>query len=407
MEIKVDQTTGKTTFITYIGGDAYNAPAIWRSEQGTTTINGYYFLFRDYLGSILMISDKNGLIKEKRHFDAWGNVVKLTDGFNTALQKFEILDRGYTGHEHLLGLKLIHMNGRLYDPVVHRFLAPDNYIQDPYNTQNYNRYGYVLNNPLMFTDPSGEFIFETAAAIYYIISGVIILAAAIWGTADSGWYGHASDPPPTPTANQNNSSNISSNGMVIRDGGYILVNPFGIFQNALMRSSTSSQIAYATTGPSDWIDNGNNLRGKTNQDLERPDIVNLNSSDALEQVMKWLKYMNKSGDNYDLAEIFDYRTIPKKHWFMELFGDFIGTDSFEVGGKINGYGASLFVIDRHFFVNRSNNVVGYIVDYEEHANNTDIYQIRVKTREYPSYTRFTLKFSNEKSFDDAKKYIGL
>ena len=48
------------------------------------------------------------------------------------------------------------MNGRLYDPVLHRFLQPDNYVQDPYNTQNYNRYAYVLNNPLKYTDPSGE-----------------------------------------------------------------------------------------------------------------------------------------------------------------------------------------------------------------------------------------------------------
>ena len=48
------------------------------------------------------------------------------------------------------------MNGRLYDPLLHRFLAPDNYVQDPYNTQNFNRYGYVYNNPLLYTDPSGE-----------------------------------------------------------------------------------------------------------------------------------------------------------------------------------------------------------------------------------------------------------
>ncbi len=56
------------------------------------------------------------------------------------------------------------MNGRLYDPVLHRFLQPDNYVQDPFNTQNFNRYGYVLNNPLIYTDPSGD-IFEWIFAI--------------------------------------------------------------------------------------------------------------------------------------------------------------------------------------------------------------------------------------------------
>jgi hypothetical protein len=49
------------------------------------------------------------------------------------------------------------MNGRMYDPVLGRFLSPDNFVQDPYNSQSYNRYGYVLNNPLMYTDKSGEF----------------------------------------------------------------------------------------------------------------------------------------------------------------------------------------------------------------------------------------------------------
>jgi len=76
------------------------------------------------------------------------------------------------------------MNGRLYDPILHRFLSPDNFVQDPFNTQNFNRYAYVLNNPLMYTDPSGEFIFETSAAIYYGIGAAIMIGSAInkfWG----------------------------------------------------------------------------------------------------------------------------------------------------------------------------------------------------------------------------------
>ncbi|WP_236636873.1 RHS repeat-associated core domain-containing protein [Sinomicrobium soli] len=72
------------------------------------------------------------------------------------------MDRGYTGHEHLAGVGLVHMNGRLYDPVLHRFLMPDNFVQDPYSTQNFNRYGYVLNNPLMYIDQNGEFFFVAA-----------------------------------------------------------------------------------------------------------------------------------------------------------------------------------------------------------------------------------------------------
>ncbi len=88
-------------------------------------------------------------------FDAWGNVL-VQNGAGNVLNGLSLLDRGYTGHEHLQSVGLIHMNGRLYDAKLHRFLQPDNYVQDPGNTQNYNRYGYVLNNPLKYIDPSGE-----------------------------------------------------------------------------------------------------------------------------------------------------------------------------------------------------------------------------------------------------------
>jgi len=64
-------------------------------------------------------------------------------------------DHGYTGQEHMSAFGLINMNGRIYDPYLQRFISPDPYVQDPSNAQNYNRYSYCMNNPLMYTDPSG------------------------------------------------------------------------------------------------------------------------------------------------------------------------------------------------------------------------------------------------------------
>jgi RHS repeat-associated protein len=66
------------------------------------------------------------------------------------------LKRGYTGHAHIYEFNLINRNARLYDPTVGRFLAVDNFVGDPALTQSYNRFSYCLNNPLKFTDPSGE-----------------------------------------------------------------------------------------------------------------------------------------------------------------------------------------------------------------------------------------------------------
>jgi len=54
------------------------------------------------------------------------------------------------------------MNGRVYDPVLGRFMTADPFIQAPGNLQSYNRYSYVFNNPLAYTDPSGYFSLKKA-----------------------------------------------------------------------------------------------------------------------------------------------------------------------------------------------------------------------------------------------------
>ncbi|WP_205943772.1 RHS repeat-associated core domain-containing protein [Pedobacter aquae] len=182
MEITEDIQNGTTNFVFYLGGDAYSAPAIWKEihHSNAQPLDAQlYFLHRDHLGSIVMITDAAGNIAEKRQFDAWGNIVKLENGNGVPLSAFVILDRGYTGHEHLLGVGLIHMNGRLYDPKLHRFLQPDNYVQDPYNSQNFNRYGYVYNNPLSHVDPSGELAFLAIVGIAALIGGSANLTVKI------------------------------------------------------------------------------------------------------------------------------------------------------------------------------------------------------------------------------------
>jgi RHS repeat-associated protein len=175
MEITNDRNVDVTAFTFYLGGDAYTAPAIWKEEfhipSGQSRRNLYY-LHRDYQGTILQITNATGQIQENRLFDAWGNLVKLTNSTGIVLSNFFITDRGYTGHEHLLSVGIIHMNGRLYDPLLHRFLSPDNYVQDPSNTQNFNRYGYGFNNPFKYTDPTGE-VFKL---IPFLISAAISAA---------------------------------------------------------------------------------------------------------------------------------------------------------------------------------------------------------------------------------------
>ena len=174
VEIKEDKAKGSIDFLFYLGGDPYSAPAVYNSngEEGKLL-----FLHRDQLGSIVVITDLNGKLVEARHFDAWGKVLGITDGNGNKLENL-LLDRGYTGHEHLASVGFIHCNGRLYDPALHRFLMPDNYIQDPFNTQNFNRYGYCLNNPLIYNDKNGEF--------WNLIIGAVIGGIINWATLQQG-----------------------------------------------------------------------------------------------------------------------------------------------------------------------------------------------------------------------------
>lgn len=120
----------------------------------------------DNQGSIMCIVDEAGKKVFEATYDAWGkqHVIKNNIGFI----------RGYTGHEMLPEFGLINMNGRMYDPVVSRFLSPDNYVQIPENTQSFNRYSYCLNNPLKYTDPTGEYaILDDIIAAF--LGGVINL----------------------------------------------------------------------------------------------------------------------------------------------------------------------------------------------------------------------------------------
>ena len=125
-----------------------------------------WFMFTDRQSSVTAIVDYAGNELFCASYDAWGRqTVEHNDiGFH----------RGYTGHEMMPEFGLINMNGRLYDPLVCRFVSPDPYIQAPFNSQNFNRYSYCLNNPLKYTDPSGEVFGIDDAIIFGILVGVYV-----------------------------------------------------------------------------------------------------------------------------------------------------------------------------------------------------------------------------------------
>jgi RHS repeat-associated protein len=118
---------------------------------------------KDHLGSIAATTDHNGDVTARDAYDPFGKR-RFANGNYDAAGTLVIdwspavnsgTDRGFTGHEQLDDIGLTHMNGRIYDAALGRFLAGDASVTDPLDLQSYNRYSYVRNDPLARTDPSG------------------------------------------------------------------------------------------------------------------------------------------------------------------------------------------------------------------------------------------------------------
>ncbi len=111
---------------------------------------------KDHLGSIVASTNASGGVIERMAYDPFGKRRNINGAFDqTGTIEPTSTNRGFTGHEHLDELDFIHMNARVYDADIGRFLSADPTVPGFYNPQAYNRYAYTLNNPLNFTDKTG------------------------------------------------------------------------------------------------------------------------------------------------------------------------------------------------------------------------------------------------------------
>jgi len=183
-------TSTVNEFRHYIFGPHGVVAVYKRSASGTTPSTTY--VTTDHLGSLDVISNTAGIEVADAGFTAFGERAHYTgsgpptSGDLTSLRG--VTRRGFTFHEHLDEVGLIHMNGRVYDPVIARFISPDPFVQDPFNSQSLNRYSYVLNNPLRYTDPTGYFGWDSIGNFFNGIGravGIIRLWREFWRTPPS------------------------------------------------------------------------------------------------------------------------------------------------------------------------------------------------------------------------------
>ena len=156
--------------------------------EGQLPVTNHRYLFFDALGSVDVIANETGAEVERMSFDVHGRRRNVDTWATPATYGTDATTRrGYTGHEQIDGAGLVHMRARMYDPQLGRFIQPDPMV-DSDATQGWNRYSYVLNNPLSATDPTGMLTQRQAVRAVRTIAAIVV---SIWFPQAGFWAGTA------------------------------------------------------------------------------------------------------------------------------------------------------------------------------------------------------------------------
>jgi RHS repeat-associated protein len=112
---------------------------------------GTLFPLGNHLGSTAALLDEAGALVRRIHYDPWGAVSASTGSVE--------LERKFTAQRLDGEIGLYHYGSRPYHPGIGRFVQPDPVVPDPTSSRGLNRYAYVYNDPLGYTDPGGNFPF--------------------------------------------------------------------------------------------------------------------------------------------------------------------------------------------------------------------------------------------------------
>ncbi|MEZ4513968.1 MAG: RHS repeat-associated core domain-containing protein [Chloroflexota bacterium] len=120
-----------------------------------TTNNGLFFIYGDHLGSTTMLGTSGGafvagLLGRYRPYGSYRGTAPTQT----------ITDRDFTGQRENRELGLLYYNARFYHPSIGRFASADTLVPSPAIPQSFNRYSYVLGNPLRYSDPTGHVCYD-------------------------------------------------------------------------------------------------------------------------------------------------------------------------------------------------------------------------------------------------------
>ncbi|AVR96421.1 RHS repeat domain-containing protein [Pseudoduganella armeniaca] len=205
-----------------------------------------------FLAEATSITGQDNKVVERLEYDAWGRR-RAPDHKSTPNTLDGVLDnKGFTGHEMLDQLDLVHMNGRVYDPAIGRFLSADAMVADPTSGQNFNRYSYVSNNPTNLTDPSGfcevvtgSMVCKTGQALVDAVKQVVVyfggdFVSSGGGKATKGSEGQTNASRRTEAVRENQKVSASAGEPKDRAGQ--------VFSDKLEVGTSGDQLMFRQTG---------------------------------------------------------------------------------------------------------------------------------------------------------------
>ncbi len=214
--------SGSTNYRHYIYAGGEPVAVYSRTSAGVNTMS---YMLEDHQGGVSAIASNAGAADidesftafgQRRNPNTWSGAPAVSD-----LTTIAGLSRQGSTFQTWLGqsMGLNHMNGRVQDAILGRFLSPDPHIPDPSSAQSYNRYSYVNNNPLTMADPTG---FDDGPCAYcqtepfygQVNSGINASFTYNFGTAQfdvQGGYYNSSYPNGVPASGTGNDAGSSRN----------------------------------------------------------------------------------------------------------------------------------------------------------------------------------------------------
>ncbi|SDW76863.1 RHS repeat-associated core domain-containing protein [Paenibacillus sp. CF384] len=141
-QVVAEMNGSNQTTATYVRGDRLLV------KKDLAAAKDYYYLYNGH-GDVIQIVDTSGQVINSYSYDEWGTVTQQTGGLANSFKYAGEIQDSETG--------LYYLRARYYDSTVGRFINEDTYEGQINNPLSLNLYTYVMNNPLIYVDPTGNY----------------------------------------------------------------------------------------------------------------------------------------------------------------------------------------------------------------------------------------------------------